>query len=240
MNILTCKVLEGWILTQLMWKLHQAYDVRFQGYDGLNGGTSSTTQYPTRKNPKQRTWPSGALPLTESWLTIETHKPHGLFQSVSVGLMCQLLCGIHSLFQVDTFNLYHFVPYSVIMWWNAWVVHCELPYCHTISMMQHLLTRGHYSFRTPIVICELHGPFFATFHGMFALNCIFESVKPKTLDQRPNLNRSLNQSNRTQTENYFRLSNLQLRMWSLWWIKHLGLIVWPWIIALACETKLRC
>ena len=71
--------------------------------------------------------------------------------------MCQLLCGIHYLFRVDTFNLSTFVPYSVIMWWNTWLVHCELPYCHTISMMQHLMTRGHYSFRTPIVICELHG-----------------------------------------------------------------------------------
>ena len=84
------------------------------------------------------------------------------------------------------------------------------------------------------------GPFFATFHGMFALNCIFESVKPKTLDQRPNLNRSLNQSNRTQTENYFRLSNLQLRMWSLWWIKHLGLIVLTMNNRTSFWNKLRC
>ena len=71
------------------------------------------------------------------------------------------------------------------------------------------------------------GLFFATSHGMSALNCISESVKPKTRDQHHNLNqnRSLNQRNRTQPENAFRLFNLQLRMWSLWWIKHLGLTV---------------
>ena len=71
--------------------------------------------------------------------------------------MCQLLCGIHSLFQVDNFNLSTFVPYSDTLWWNAWLIHCELPFCHTTLMMQQSMTRGHHSFRTPIVICELYG-----------------------------------------------------------------------------------
>lgn len=84
------------------------------------------------------------------------------------------------------------------------------------------------------------GLFFATFHGMFALKCTFVSVKPKTLDQRPNLNRSLNRSNWTQTEKCFRLSNLQLRMWSLWWIKHLGSIVLTMNSCTSLWNKLRC
>ena len=84
------------------------------------------------------------------------------------------------------------------------------------------------------------GLFFATFHGMFALKCTFVSVKPKTLDQRPNLNRSHNRSNRTQTDTRFRLSNLQLRMWSLWWIKHLGSIVLTMNSRTSLWNKLRC
>ena len=71
--------------------------------------------------------------------------------------MCQLLCGIHSLFQVDTLNLSTFVPFSVILWWHSRLVHCELPYCCTISRMQPLMTKRHYPFKTPIVICNLYG-----------------------------------------------------------------------------------
>ena len=143
--------------------------------------------------------------------------------------MWQLLCGIHSLFQVDTFNLSTIVPFSDTMWWNAWLFHCELPFCHTTLMMQQLMTRGHHSFRTSIVICELYGTSLRYLPWNVCIKMylrIGEAKNPgPTLDQRPNLNRSLNRSNRTQTEHCFRLSNLQLIIWSLFWKKHLGSIV---------------
>lgn len=71
--------------------------------------------------------------------------------------MCQLLCGIHSLFQVDLLNLSTFVPFSEFVSWNLWSICCDLSCGDIVCKMQPLMTKRLYPFRISIVICDFYG-----------------------------------------------------------------------------------
>ena len=74
-----------------------------------------------------------------------------------MGLMCQLLCGIHYLFHVDVFNLSTLVPYLAFLQWKPRLISCDPPLYHATLLLKLLMARWYPSIRTPFVICKLFG-----------------------------------------------------------------------------------
>ena len=88
---------------------------------------------------------------------METHNTHGFFQSVNLGLMCMLLCGIHYLFHVDASNLSTLVANLAFLQWKSMSVRCDPVFDHAILPLRLLMVRWYSPIRTPFVICKLLG-----------------------------------------------------------------------------------
>ena len=88
---------------------------------------------------------------------METHNTHGFFQSVNLGLMCMLLCGIHYLLHVDASNLSTLVANLAFLQWKSMSVRCDPVFDHAILPLRLLMVRWYSPIRTPFVICKLLG-----------------------------------------------------------------------------------